>query len=65
MGRLKIARSVDTQGNAVVVFSKGVGSFSVRVHEHGERDEMAHQSDERDDRRVRRTTLTEFLARQG
>jgi hypothetical protein len=67
LGRLKITRWVDTRGNPLVVFSKGVGSFSVRVHEDGEPDEMAHQTDEHDDRRspVRRTTLTEFLARQG
>lgn len=63
MGRIKLTRRVDEHGNTFAVFSKGAGSFSVRVVE-GERNGpvTTTESDSKVQQPVT-TSLAEFLNR--
>jgi hypothetical protein len=64
MGRIKLTRRVDAHGNSVAVFSKGAGSFSVRVVEaEGSGSVTTTEADSKVRPLVKRTTLAEFLNR--
>ena len=65
MGRLNLTRCVDAHRNSFVVFSKGAGSFSVRVAE-GERNGpvTTNEADSAVQQSAKHTSLAEFLNRQ-
>ncbi len=64
MGRIKLTRRVDEHGNTFAVFSKGAGSFSVRVVESEHNGPVTTtETDSAKQPPVKRTTLANFLNR--